>query len=221
MKQITLYATCGLFLLGTTVLPVHAEEQPALMNVMRTEERQTARARGRVNRTLLFSEENPCAGLQGLQKNECIRDLRIAGKWADSSGHRVRSFPAENRRLAALKARAKRRKGILIPRHIGENRNIDLRFTPRERFRASTTLNTSFLREQTARRSLLPGRAKAGLRKAGTRTTSYTATRPLCGRREGISLINCLNALGIQINDRTTDEGTLEIWRSIQEQGAE
>jgi len=59
-------------------------------------------------------------------------------------------------------------------------------------------------------KSLIRTRAKAGTSRKGD------TLLPLCNRRGGIRLINCLQAFGIEINKNTVDEETWEVWLEMQ-----
>lgn len=216
MKKLSLAAAFSLLLCtisNTVSYANHPVPKTEMVDETRTEQRHHARARGRVNRTLLQSDPNPCHGKRGLYLQECLVDLRNQGNWADDRGYRVRKLPTENRRTAALKARAKRQKGILVPRITGEYKNIQLD-TPlrRTRFIPNEAIIDSIQKDK----PLLQNRAVSGQRKIGTQQERWSASPQLCPRRKGIRLINCLNELGIEINKNTVDESTMKIWQNMQ-----
>ena len=185
----------------------------AMPSSVRTDQRQEARARGRINRQFLKTQRNICTGKQGLQRQVCLMELRKMGSYSENRIAPRYLSPPESRRTAALRERARRQRSVLVPSITGKYERINLqKRIPRLPLQSNITI----YQQKSSSGFLLRTRAKAGLRKVGTSGRSWNPTRQLCSGRKGIRLINCLIELRIEINDRTADRGTLDIWLQMQ-----
>ena len=160
--------------------------------------------------------ESPCRNTaQGLERHLCLSNFRYASNKVSRRDVRARRFVVgtEGRRLAALRERARNHRAYFVPRtHFALGRT-DPR-PPSERLVPFPTRRTRIdqkLADQAlgrvSTRPPLQARARAANRKS--------ARVQLCSKRDGIRLIGCLLDFGIEINERTADEETLEIWERI------
>jgi len=162
----------------------------------------------------------PCSDTpHGLVRYLCLSEFRYATKdenaRADARDRRLVTG-TEGRRLAALRERARRERNYFEPVSEFSRGHMDPR-PASERFDPLPTRRSRIdehlinqAKGRVAFRPLLKARAKAAARNE--------AKVPLCSKRDGIRLIGCLLDLGIEINERTADEETLEIWRNIRKE---
>lgn len=169
--------------------------------------------------------ENPCRDTaQGLERQVCLMELRREGTAQVGQQLSRRDVRARllmrgtvGRRVAALRERSRNQRSYL--------------FVPRQTFRGRTEFRSAEerFRPFPTRRSRIREQALElqRNRRLGSQARITTVTRPanrktiraipLCARRDGIRLIGCLLELGIEINSKTADPETLEIWERIQE----
>lgn len=171
-------------------------------------ERRSERVRG----------ESPCTfTAQGLERHLCLSNFRYAvSEGSPRRDVRARRFVVgtEGRRLAALRERARNHRAYFVPRtHFAAGRT-DPR-PPSERLDPLPTRRTR-IEQQLADRALGRVGTRPLLQTRARAANRQSARVPLCSKRDGIRLIGCLLDFGIEINEQTADEDTLEVWERIQ-----
>jgi hypothetical protein len=161
--------------------------------------------RGTERNQMRAGEMNPCRTLRGQQLNMCFRNARRVTEEPEK-----RVVPFGERRIQALRSGQRRQRSVLVPRLSGRWETINL--APRNHTRARTLRGMMVPADQsTQAQSLLRTRAKAGRNRDGS------TSLPLCNRRDGMRLINCMLSFGIEITKDTVDRETWEIWLRIRE----
>ncbi|MBT3835200.1 hypothetical protein HOF56_03030 [Candidatus Peribacteria bacterium] len=165
---------------------------------------------------------NPCTGKKGLSLHACMNSIRKENvpraNISDRRDIRAARILNRNSRANMLKERARSRNKLSPFEIYRENINgrTDSRSAEERLHSASGDSRTKTLRSISERRRALRSQTvdlKKSQSASGNRKTATKA--PVCVRRDGIRLINCLLDNGIEINRWTADEETIEIWKKL------
>lgn len=169
------------------------------------------RAVNEVNRSLLRIQNHPCSMVRGLQRSLCIMETH---KGALPTGPAVEA-PVDRRR-AALEQRALQRESIVIPRTLLTPGRVDLRPTDERRAEKAKRVQGILKEQREQGISSAPSSPKAFLQSranAISRKNIRSTPPPLCVRRHGMELLQCLKDMGVHVTPQTVDEPTWHLYQ--------
>ena len=167
-----------------------------------------------IDRKIQRIESHPCFGALGPERSICRQEQ------GRGSSLERREMTGIGRRVQALRQGQEDQRSLLVPKWMPLSRayTVDLR-TKKQQWngpsRIRRIMGSENPEEETAeapRRSLIQRRALGGIRGEGTTLA--------CRAMEGLRLLTCLRERGIEINQRTVDAETWELYR-LQQPAAE
>ncbi|HLC76447.1 MAG TPA: hypothetical protein VJB82_05030 [Candidatus Peribacterales bacterium] len=152
---------------------------------------------------------NPCAGKLGSELRACIMDANRKNlNYGSRKTQILKNRGASSRRISALSVRAKEKKSF-SDSPVDPGMRVDLT----ERVITPTRL-IEYLGNPDRYERIKSG-PLIRRRSTPVEGRQFFGTAPICSRRDGLQLIQCLQDLGVEVSPETVDPRTYDIYERL------